>query len=184
MVSAVQYVASSHQYFWGGAWVLGIGVFMIACHFRLARRPADWVARPAITTFREMSLLAQMVAIVAVYGSYTSRLWGLWRLPLPPLTAVATLIGITILMISIAIAAHIAIALYVKPERPDERDRVVALRGTRNAYRVLAAGVWCVILLVIAGKPSGLTFCALMGTFAVAELARLGSELYAYRFGA
>ncbi|MGH8151035.1 MAG: hypothetical protein ACRETB_13815 [Steroidobacteraceae bacterium] len=107
VVSAVQYVASSHQYFWGGAWVLGIGVFMIACHFRLARRPADWVARPAITTSREM-----------------------------------------------------------------------------NAYRVLAAGVWCVTLLVIAGKPSGLTFCALMGTFAVAELARLGSELYAYRFGA
>ncbi|MGH8226799.1 MAG: hypothetical protein ACRET2_00485 [Steroidobacteraceae bacterium] len=104
--------------------------------------------------------------------------------PLTPLTGVVTLIGITILMILISIAAHIAIALYVKPEPSDERDRAVTLRGTRNAYYVLAAGVWCVILLIIAGDPSGLTFCALLATFAAADLARLGSELYAYRFGA
>ena len=144
----------------------------------------DRVSRSAFMDFRELSLAAQIAAILAVYGIYTEHLWGLWHLPLAPLRAVSILIGITILMISISIAAHIAIMLYVKPERHDERDRIVMLRGKSNAYRALAAAVWCVILLVIAGKPSGLTFCALMGAFAVSELARLGSQLYYYRFGA
>jgi hypothetical protein len=184
VVSAVQYIASKHYAFWSGAGVLIVGLILIAYHLILSRRPADRAARPTVATFRELSLAAQMAAILTVYGAYAARFWGLWRAPLPLLTGVTTLIGITILMILIGIAAHMAIALYVKPERIDERDQVIALRGTRNGYRVVAVGVWCVILLVIAGRPSGLTFCALMAIFPVAELARLGSEPYAYRFGA
>jgi uncharacterized membrane protein len=144
----------------------------------------DRTIRSPLMSFRELSLAAQMAAILAVYGYYAAHFWGLWKAPLPLLAGVVTLIGITILMILILIAAHIVIALYVKPERTDERDRAIELRGARNAYGVVAAGIWCVILLVIVGRPSGLIFCALMAIFAVAELARLGFELYAYRFGA
>ena len=57
------------------------------------------------------------------------------------------------------------------------------LRGSRNAFRAMAAGVWCVLLLTIAQQPPGLLFYALLGVFALAELVRLGSQLFYYRFG-
>ena len=69
------------------------------------------------------------------------------------------------------------------PEKPDERDLIVNLRGSRNAYWAMAAGAWCVLLLTIAQQPLGLLFYALMGAFALAELVRLGSQLFYYRFG-
>ena len=47
----------------------------------------------------------------------------------------------------------------------------------------MAAGVWCVLLLTIAQQPPGLLFYALLGVFALAELVRLGSQLFYYRFG-
>jgi hypothetical protein len=133
-----------------------------------------------IAAFRETSLVAQIVAIVGVYGFYGVRYWGL---SFTPVAATGVLIGITTLMIVIGIASHAAIRIWATPEKLDERDRLVDLRGSRNAYRALAAGVWCVLLLTIAQQPFGLLFYALMGTFAVAELVRLGSQLFYYRFG-
>ncbi len=61
---------------------------------------------------------------------------------------------------------------------------MVELRGSRNAYRALAVGVWCVLLLAMAHTTYGELFYAIIGTFALAELIRLGSQLIYYRFGA
>jgi hypothetical protein len=129
--------------------------------------------------FREKSLAAQVAAILVVYIYYGLRLWGK---PLTPISATATLIGITILMILILIAAHIAIRFFSRPELPDERDHVIALRGSRNGYNVLVAGVWCVLLLSIIHAPYGYLFLAINAAVALAELVRLGSQLFYYRF--
>ncbi len=193
VVSAIQYIATNHRYFWGGASVIFTGLILIGCHFILARRPADWEARPTATTsrekrtgFREKSAMLQIVAILVVYGVYGVRLWDFWRASAGPVTviAIAALIAITIWMIIIGIASHIALVLYMRPEMPDERDRLIDLRGSRNAYFALAAGVWCLLLLAIADPPHGLLFYAIMATFALAEIVRLGSQLFYYRFGA
>jgi hypothetical protein len=135
-------------------------------------------AGPNALAFREKSIAAQMAAILLVYGYYGVRLWGK---PLTPLAATAALIGITILMILILVAAHIAIRLYSRPELPDERDGVIELRGSRNGYAALAAGVWGVLFLAIGHVPYDLLFYAIMGVFALAELVRLGSQLFYYR---
>ncbi|HEY7929724.1 MAG TPA: hypothetical protein VID71_06915, partial [Steroidobacteraceae bacterium] len=91
-------------------------------------------------------------------------------------------------MIIISIVFHVTIAAYAKSygrlERIDERDRWVVLRAARNAYIVLAAGIWCVIILALAQVPYAALFYAAMGMFAVAELVRLGSQLLYYRLGA
>ncbi len=97
---------------------------------------------------------------------------------------VFALIAITMCMIVINIAAHVALAFYARPETPDERDRIIGLRGSRNAYGTLAVGIWCVLYLAIAGVPHGALLYATMGTLAVAELVRLGSQLAYYRLGA
>ncbi len=184
VISAVQYIATKHQFFWAGAGVFLVGVVQIVYHSLLARRPADRPSPSAVMTFRERSIIAQIIAILVVYGLYGVGLWDFWNRPLTSVAAVAALIGITICMIIIGIVSHIGLVLYAPPEMPDERDRAIELRGSRNAYAALSAAVWCVLLLTIADLPHGLFFYALMGAFALAELVRLGSQLLYYRLGA
>ncbi|HEX4024007.1 MAG TPA: hypothetical protein VHX52_04785 [Steroidobacteraceae bacterium] len=184
-VSLVQYIGSAHRAFWGGAVDLLIaGLLLIGYHFVLKRRLIGRVARSAMS-LREKTIASQIVAILVVYGFYGARLWGQ---PLTRPDAVGTLVGITVWMIVVSIVFHVTIAAYArsygKLDRIDERDRLVALLGSRNAYRTLAAGVWCIVVLAIANVPHGLLFYAAMGIFALAELVRLGSELLYYRLGA
>ncbi|HUN76014.1 MAG TPA: hypothetical protein VMU40_15965 [Steroidobacteraceae bacterium] len=136
-------------------------------------------------SFREKSIALQMLAIVLVYGLYGAHFYQahLWRAPLSPVPAVATLIGIAILMIIIAIVGHIAIAMRTRPEAPDERDWAVELRGARNAYRALGAGMWCILLLSLLRASYGIVFYAILAAFALGELVRLGSQLIYYRSG-
>jgi len=178
-LSAIQYVATGRRYFWGGGGVLFAGLTLIAYQSVLKRRKTGLAPGPNALAFRERSIVAQMAAILLVYGYYGIRLWGK---PLTPIAATAALIGITILMILILIAAQIAIRLYSRPELPDERDRIIELRGSRNGYAALAAGIWGVLLLAIAHVPYDLLFYAIMGIFALAELVRLGSQFFYYRW--
>ena len=133
--------------------------------------------------------MVQIVSILAVYGFFGARLWGFWdQASLYSAAASAimvfALVGITICMIIIVIASHIALIFYARPETLDERDRVIGLRGSRNAYVVLAVGIWCVLCLAITGVPHGALLYAIMGAFALSELVRLGSQLFYYRLGA
>jgi hypothetical protein len=164
----------------GGVAVLLVGLVMIKARRGNVRRVAGQVGASNIAAFREMSIVAQIVAIMAVYGFFGVRYWGQ---RFTPVTATGVLIGMTTLMIIIGIVSHGAIRIWAGPEKPDERDLLVNLRGSRNAYRAMAAGAWCVLLLTIAQQPLGLLFYALMGAFALAELVRLGSQLFYYRFG-
>lgn len=189
VVSAVQYVATGHLYFWAGIGPLFAGVFLIVLPRLLARRWASRASRPVATTFRERSIVIQTVSILVVFGFFGARLWGFWDRPSLSSGAagaimVFALIGITLCMIIIIISGYVALAFYGRSEPPDERDRVVGLRGARNAYGALAVGIWCVLYLAILGVPHGALLYSIMGAFALAELVRLGSQLLYYRLGA
>lgn len=190
VVSVVQYIATQHLYFWAGLCPLFAGLLVITLYGVLARRWASRASRHAVMTFREMSIVVQVVSILAVYGFFGVRLWGFWDQPsmsstvASSIVAVVTLIGITICMIIINIPAHVALAFYAKPEARDERDRVIGLRGSRNAYGTLTVGIWCVLSLAIAGVPHGALLYAIMGAFVLAELVRLGSQFVYYWLGA
>ena len=119
-----------------------------------------------------------IIAMLIVYGLYTVQLWGE---AVTPQHAVLALVGSTVLMIVIAIVAHIAIALRTRPEAADERDKMVELLSVRNAYRVLAAGAWCAMLLAIASTSAVMVAYGLMGAFVLAEMVKLGSALVYHR---
>jgi len=132
-------------------------------------------------TFREKSIAIQIAAILLVYGFYGIRYWG------QPLTgaggAVGLVVGITISMTVLTVIAHVVLAGRLRQERLDERDRVIRLRGSRNAYHVLTMTNWCVLALILTNTRHGLLLLAVLGAFALAELARLGSEMLYYRLG-
>ena len=177
-VSLLHFAVSQHRAYWGGAGVLLAGLLLIASQAieRQQRGPSE----SAAMTFREKSIAAQFAAILLVYGFFGFRLWGQ---NLTPVAAIAVLIGTTVLTTAVSIVAHLTIALTAKREKRDERDVVVELRGSRNAYYALAAGVWCILLLAIAPTHAGILFYASLGAFALAELVRLGSQLVYYRLG-
>jgi hypothetical protein len=131
-------------------------------------------------TFREKSTAAQFAAILLVYGCVAIHYWGQ---PLAGGKPIVILIGITIWMILIIVPAHIAFAVQRRPESPDERDAVVNVRGTRNGYAALGLGFWCILMMIVLKTSYGLLFGAALAVGALAELVRLGSQLYYYRFG-
>jgi hypothetical protein len=131
-------------------------------------------------TFREKSTVAELAAILLVYGFFAARYWGQ---PLTDDAPVVILISITVGTTFIIIPAQIAFAILRRPEKPDERDVAVEVRGARNAYVALGLGVWCVLFMIVFQTPYGMLFRAALGVFALAELVRLGSQLYYYRFG-
>ena len=130
-------------------------------------------------TFREKSIAIQITAILLVYGFYGVHYWG------QPLTgtggAISLVVGITVSMAVLTVIAHIVLAGRLRQERLDERDRVIRLRGSRNAYYVLSMTNWCVLSLILTNTPHSFLLLAALGAFAIGELARLGSEMLYYR---
>ena len=128
-------------------------------------------------TFREKSAAVTIAAILLVYGLFGLKIWS--TLP-NPVGAVVALVVTTIGMIVIEIVAHVALIIHRRPEPADERDRIIGLRSVRNAYYVLGAGVWMVMLLAVVQVPPAQLAYALMGAFVLAELVRnLGELVYA-----
>jgi hypothetical protein len=171
--SAVQYVATSGQQFWAGAPLL---IAALALFARGLSSKAE--SRPAIMTFREKSALASAAAVVLVYG------WASYQIVRSPQTlesAFGWLVGSTIVLIVIMAASHILLALVRQPEGKDERDTLVGWRSSRNAYFVLSCAMWGVVGLVFLGAAPVVVVYAALGAFALAELARLTSELLYYR---
>jgi Ca2+/Na+ antiporter len=137
-------------------------------------------------TYREKSAAASIAAIVLVYGFYAFRLMGAPKLlatPLAPVHAVGALVGSTVLLVIILSAIHIVIVARARPEKVDERDRIVGLRSVRNGYYMLAACLWGVAMLALTGRPPVLLAYLLVAGFAVAEVVRYASQLVYYRTG-
>ena len=96
---------------------------------------------------------------------------------------VPALIAMAILAAMIQTVAHIGFSFQDRSEEEDERDRTIALLGTRNGEAVLAFGIWGVVVLaVLQASPLVIANTALV-YFALAELLRCGTRLYYYRRG-
>lgn len=131
-------------------------------------------------TFREKSAAITVAGLLLIYGIYG---WRLAQGPMPMPQAVALLTGLIALQVVLMITAHGAAALLRRPEKPDERDRLVDLRGLRNGYFVLAAAVVGVMVLALAGASTLTVVNALLAGLVAADVVRYGSQLVYYRTG-
>jgi len=92
-------------------------------------------------TFKEMSTGLSAVVLLAVYGYYFAHL-GVHEAG----DTIAFLAKIVLLVVVLEVALHVALAICHRPERTDERDRLIAAKGFRNAYFVMVAGALCAIV--------------------------------------
>jgi hypothetical protein len=134
-----------------------------------------------VMTFREKSAVITILALVLTYGVYAARvkLGG----PMDMQATVLFVSGVVVAQTVIVFVSRVAVALRRRPERRDERDEVADLRGARNGYFALVAGVVATMWLVIVGVPTLTVLNALLGALVGAEVVRYAFQLVYYRTG-
>jgi len=147
----------------------------------MSNKPDISAEPPVGLTFREKSLWVTLVSTLAIYAYYFVRVLQIGEGD--PAHVGAVFVATVIIMVVTQAVVHAALAIHKRPERTDERDVRIALVSTRNAYYVLAAGVWCA--LSICAMPVSAFWVAHAGLLAlvVAEVVRCATQLVLYRRG-
>jgi hypothetical protein len=103
------------------------------------------------TSYRELGAWTSLIVTVFVYVPYFS--WVLQRFLENRLRAedlLGVFLGAVCLQVSFLVVIHITLAILLKEEPKDERDRVIDAKSSQLAYNVLSissviAAVWIVI---------------------------------------
>lgn len=138
-------------------------------------------------SFREKIHWTAFLALLVAFGWYfLTYPWeivgtdaGVWAVAgmLVPVT-------LTILGVMTITAAYFAILTPKEANlKEDERERTIHIRGTHLAYYPLVLGVWANMIAMFYRLSVGEHLNLLIATVVVAELVRVGSQLYFYRRG-
>ncbi len=145
-------------------------------------------------SFQEKSVWVSVIAIIVVFGNHFSVVFGAPE-ALTSVELLVRLIGAIILLVVIEIVLHVLIAVTARRDakdgdRLDERDRLVVVKASRNAYVVLFIGIlsmiWYIVLGDLKSDPSVtpvMNANLLLLAIVVAELCNYGSRLFYYRRG-
>ena len=136
-------------------------------------------------SFREKTHWVALIVILAAFGWYFLQLHTV--LPHGPGNIAASgglLTGVTIGII-LAMSVVIGIIAAMNPReahmKDDERDRAIHWRGTHYAYYPIVIGVWLCIGAIFYGYSAGTILNSLLAVVVVAEVVRIGSQLWLYR---
>ena len=137
--------------------------------------------------FREKIHWVTLVTMILAFGWYF--LLYPWRIVGSPAGVMATAGMLVPVTIAIIVAMTIATAFLAirspreAEAREDERDRDFHLRGTHFGYYPLVIGIWINIFLIFWGIGQAEQLNLMIATLVVAELVRIGTQLYLYRRG-
>lgn len=135
-------------------------------------------------SFQEKSQWVQFLGTVAVFGFYFATV-----LPLPigadvlPHQVALFVLAVVALVVT-QVIGHVVIAVLDRRPGTDERDRLIALKGTRNGAYVLATGVFASLCTALISEGNFLFTHVLLAFWVLAQLVETGSQLFFYRRGA
>jgi hypothetical protein len=138
-------------------------------------------------SFREKIHWISFVSIVGTFG------WYFWTLPTAAdagpqgLWASAGLLLIPVLGITAVMTIGTIIFALRNPKDAkapdDERDRSFQIRATHLAYYPMVVGSWLCIGLIFGGVSQPMLLRIILAMVVVAELIRIGAQIYFYRRG-
>jgi uncharacterized protein YqgC (DUF456 family) len=96
---------------------------------------------------------------------------------------VALFMGTTLLLILILAAGHVAIVLFNRDTQQDERDRLIALKGSQIGAFMLATGVFAALCTATITEGNAIMACVLLGFWILAESTEIVARLVLYRRG-
>lgn len=146
-------------------------------------------------SFQEKSIWGSLVAILAVFGYFFATLGPNGLQFEFTAVAIVRLVGAVVVLVVVEIVYHVLIAVKSGPVLEDERDQQIESRSYRNAYLLLASGVFLVMFTAVAGSALGRSLPGLLsGTplavahllllvLVFAEAAKFLTQLYFYRRG-
>lgn len=136
-------------------------------------------------SFREKTHWVALIVILAAFGWYFLQLHT--ALPRGPGNIAASSGLLTAITIGIILAMSLIIGIIalINPReahhKADERDRIIHWRGTHYAYYPVVIGVWLCIGAIFSGYSTATVLHSLLAVVVVAEVVRIGSQLWLYR---
>jgi threonine/homoserine/homoserine lactone efflux protein len=88
-----------------------------------------------------------------------------------------------VLLVITQIAGHLLLVIFDRRTETDERDRLIELKGTRNAAYVLATGVFTALCVALLTEGNFIFVHVLLAFWVLAQLVEIGSQLVFYRHG-
>jgi len=134
-------------------------------------------------SFQEKSLWLMAVGLVGWFGFYFGTVLPTETANVMPHQMALFVLAIVMLVI-MQIVGHIVLAIVDRRSETDERDRLIELKGTRNAAHVLATGVLLALSAALMTDGNFVFTHVLLGAWVLAQLVQIGSQLFLYRRGA
>lgn len=143
-------------------------------------------------SFHEKSAIGTLIAMWITGIFYFRSVWELWAAgQLHPASMTGLTTRLAILLIIILVGYHIVIAATARPQREDERDKLIAWRAGNIGGAVLGIGVVGIVVHILIGgffndpifSSPMLIATALMAAVFVATLVELILTLVFYRRG-
>lgn len=139
-------------------------------------------------SFEEKSLWLQLLGVGAVFAGYFLLALGpvpRWGSDLNP-QHVGLFIAAVVLLVVLQVLGHVLAALHDRRAAlvgPDERDRLIALRGSRSGGFVLASAVFAALCTAVVVPGNFASSHVLLAGWVLAQLAETGMQLWHHRFG-
>ena len=134
-------------------------------------------------SFHEKSLWLMFVGLVGCFGFYFVTVLPTKAVDVMPYQVAFFVLAIVALVV-MQIVGHIVIAIVDRRTETDERDRLIELKGQRNAGYVLATGVFLALCVALLTKGNFAFAHVLLGFWVLAQLVEIGSQLFMLRRGA
>jgi len=134
------------------------------------------------SSFQEKSLWLMFLSLILIFGLYFASVRPAESGSVLPHQMVL-FVFLIVLLVVIQIVGHIVLAIVDRRQDTDERDRIIELKGSRNASYVLASGVFVSICLALLTEGNFLFTHVLLAFWVLAHLVEIGSQLVLYHRG-
>lgn len=134
-------------------------------------------------SFQEKSLWLMFVTLLATFGFYFLTVLPPGAADVHPQQIVLFIVAVVLLVIT-QVVGHVLIAIADRRADTDERDRLIELKGTRNASYVLATGVFISLCAALVTDGNFVFTHLLLASWVLAQLVEIGSQLVLHRRGA
>lgn len=135
-------------------------------------------------SFEEKSVWIQLVGMVIGMGAYLAIAGVMLSNGVTTMPAYAALFMVaTVGMVILLVVGHIVAAISNRPEKRDERDRLIAWRAEHNSSWVLAAGVFTAITAMVFGIETVWVAHLLLLSMILSEVLGYGLRIIYYRRG-
>lgn len=133
-------------------------------------------------SFREKSLWLMFVTLIVAFGFYFLTVLPPGAANVRPPEVIIFVVALVFLVL-MQIVGHVVIAIMDRRTDEDERDRLIELKGTRNASYVLATGVFFALCAALLSDGNFVFTHVLLAFWVLAQLVEIGSQLLLHRRG-